>query len=303
MLITKINDLPELDIKCPICNCSFKAVMFSRAFSSDTECICSSCGVQASVSPYSEVIKYIESKNEGNRVEEYFKSCECGGKFWVVGRRYDLYRCPNCQELMDENFVIACLGIDRMAWQSKAPFCGHVEIDGEEIEYTNPGLETIGHINEDIWNHFNDNPQFQNALNADHEFKMQCDRHREAINDIQKSIELGILPQEVYLMSGLDAFLFFKHEGTLCAINSTELGLAIELIEECRDWARLGSYIEDGVWGKGDYPPEKFKKTTWDEYYQLSLEVQKKVQIALGGKTIVKMTVEPSGECFFGEKA
>jgi hypothetical protein len=174
--ITRLDGLPTIEIKCPRCSNAFKAAMFSRAFSSNLELVCCSCGVQAGLMPYGNTFKHVR---DSNSIEDYLMPCHCGGRFAVVSRRYDLYRCPECKELLDEDLVLASLGVDREAWQSRAPFCGSVNVDGEDIEYTNPGLETIGHIADELWDHNNDDIQFQQALAEDAKLMRQFDEKEE----------------------------------------------------------------------------------------------------------------------------
>ena len=254
------------------------------------------------MSLYGKIGKYFAHKRSTSKdVEKYFKNCECGGKFIFEGRRYDIFRCPNCKELLDEDIVIALLGIDKKALESGAPFCAGVKIDGEEIDYTNPSLETIGHIKDEIWNYDSDDNDFLKALTADKAFCIKCQKeeaNNEVEREIRKNIANGFLPEIIYLKAELNRFLFIKVGMGYSSISPNEIGLPIDLIEECCSWAKLGCYIEDGIGEEKDLH-EEFKKTSWSDYYQAGLRLQRKLQDALGNITKIEIVIDPNGEPFF----
>jgi len=156
MNITKMKDLPAIDMNCNSCNKDFMATVYSRAFSYSYEFLCDECGVMLDISIYDPAVNYLKEKYElfpsydpdefATKISEYLVNCSCGGSFSKYsGYNYKYYRCPHCKELLPEKQIVQVFGLEKP--NSAGPLTeSHIEINGETIEYTNPGLETVGHV-------------------------------------------------------------------------------------------------------------------------------------------------------------
>lgn len=192
-----------VSIDCPACETPFRAAMFSRAFSGSTELVCSDCGVQAFLSPYGAAHRHVNRLRRGcsvpfelymkdpeeyrddpeSVIEDHLKPCACGGRFRCVVRRYDLYHCPHCRNLLPAGLIMASLGVHPGDAESGIPFDGEVVIEGEQFNYTHPGLETVGHTTLEPWDETIDDPVFQGALAIDREHSRDCAAREKGTRD------------------------------------------------------------------------------------------------------------------------
>ncbi len=189
MSIKRLENLPSMILFCENCIRTFNATIYSRAFTDDEEFICIDCGLLLFVSRYDPVLKWIMTQhylvprllpNEDYSVlNDYLIRCDCGGSFAMHGRRYVYYRCPLCKKIMPEPFLVAQLCIDEEAWKSNVPFCCNVLGDGEIVEYTNPGLETIGFLDREFnkkWKRTIAIKGYQEALKKNDEMQKEIEK-------------------------------------------------------------------------------------------------------------------------------
>lgn len=308
-MINKMHHLPVFQFNCNNCNENIDSIIYSRAFTTEDEFVCSKCGLLLFISPYDYVFRYIAKKHQiknsqltlleiGNIISNYLLPCNCGGIFSPHGRNYNLYRCPYCSEKLDEKLIIKALNIDEDEWRNYSPFCSNIIINGEHISYTNPGIETKGHLKREFnekWRKDIKDKKYNEAIkeneNIKNDIKNENQRHKKQIHNLKS----GILPENIFLEASLNSGLFYKDEkyGTSYELTYELLNLTEPLINECFEWSSLGEYIENGVWGNIDdkIAKEKYDEFTWNEYKNIGEILQEKLQDFFGKRTNIILRI------------